>query len=88
MERAFGSGALAGVLGLHLPVFGDLPQDVRSLFWGAIGAGVSVVVAKGAKALGTVVEAWGRRTARRLDPASASLVEQEPAQSAAARGAA
>lgn len=70
-ERALGSGALAGLLGLHLPVLGDLPPDVRSLLWGAIGAGLSVVVAKGARALGAVVEAWGRRVARRIDPQGA-----------------
>ncbi len=74
-ERALGTGALAGLLGLHLPVLGDLPQDVRSLLWGAIGAGASVVIAKGAKALAAVVEAWGRRVARRIDPAGAAQVE-------------
>ncbi len=78
VERALGSGALAGVLGLHLPVFSDLPADARSVVLGAVGAGLSVVVARLAGAIadagGRTLEAVGRRAARAIDPQGAREV--------------
>lgn len=72
VERALGSGALAGLLGLHLPVLSDLPPDARSVVLGAVGAGLSVVVARLARAVadaaGRTLEAMGRRAARAIDP--------------------
>lgn len=76
-ERAhmLGSGALAGVLGLHLPGLDMLPPDVRSAVWGAIGAALVGLIARGGQAFGEVVRASGRRVAVWIDPRGAAVVE-------------
>lgn len=84
-ERMMGSGALAGVLGLHLPGLEGLPTEARSAVWGAVGAGLAALVTHAARALGRVVDAWGRRAARAIDPATAETVTAE-APSGAAEG--
>ena len=70
-----GSGALAGLLGLHLPGLQSLPPDVRSLIWGAVGAALVTLITRGGQALGEVVRASGRRVAVWIDPRGAAVVE-------------
>lgn len=76
-ERAhmLGSGALAGVLGLHLPGLQSLPADVRSAVWGAVGAALVGLIARGGAALGVVVAASGRRFARWIDPRGGAALD-------------
>lgn len=54
-----GSGALLAVLGDSVPALGQLPNDVRHAFWGAVGAAL-------AYAVGTVLRAAGDRAAAKI----------------------
>jgi len=79
-ERGLGWGTLLGVVSPGGDLLGSLPPEARSALWGAIGAAASLLLTRGASALGEVLTAAGRRWARRIDPhgAAAARVE-EPA---------
>lgn len=75
-ERMLGTGALASVLGMHLPGLESLPPEARSVLLGAIGASLAALVGHAGRALGRVVDAWGRRAARAIDPATVEVAPE------------
>lgn len=79
--HGLGAGALLGVVSPRGDLLASLPPELRSAVWGAVGAAVSLVLARGASALGDVMTAAGRRWARRIDPegAAAAKVGDKPA---------
>lgn len=82
VAHALGAGSLMGVLGPGGPggvVLASWPPELRSALWGAIGAALSLVLMRGAAAVGDVLSAAGRRYARRLDPQGAQVADDKAA---------
>ncbi len=88
VERGLGIGSLLGVVSPGGELLAGLPPELRSALWGALGAALSLVLTRGASAVGEVLSAAGRRYARRLDPAGAQVVDEKPAAKSAAEGSA